>query len=81
MTVDVTNMAAAQGFNGKRAMGMHLEYCEERIGVYKGWWGDILWECFFMMEAIPEIMQFVYGWGTVVAAGGPGDGDVGLDEE
>ena len=36
---------------------------------------------FFMMEVIPEIMQFVYGWGTVVAAGGPGDGDVGLDEE
>ena len=35
---------------------------------------------FFMMEVIPEIMQFVYGWGAVVAVVGPCGDDVCLNE-
>jgi hypothetical protein len=49
----------------------------------KNIWGleGYVWgEFFFMKEALPERLYFVYCWGEVLAAGSP-DGDyVGLDE-
>ena len=35
---------------------------------------------FTILEVYPEIMQFVYGWGAVVAAVGPCGDDVCLNE-
>ena len=35
---------------------------------------------FTILEVYPEIMQFVYGWGAVVAVVGPCGDDVCLNE-